>query len=246
MEATKQQQQQHTGRLDVEHRAGLGKSDVRKLRQQGLIPGICYGLGQEPVPIALDPKELLRALDPDKRSNTVIKMRVTGSGNAHEVTVMLRDWQIDALRGNVTHADFVRVDLTKEVKATVPVVLLGKAEGVKLGGTLHQVYRSIEVGATPDKIPTKIEINVDALGMGDALHVSDLKLTEGVRALLDSGATICVVTAPKAEKTAEQLAAEAAEAGAAGTAAAAPAAAPEKKEGGEKKAGGEKKDEKKK
>ena len=220
------------GKLNVALRTTRGTSAVRKLRQQGKIPGICYSKESEPVMLTLDPSELLKSLDPDKRTNTVISMTIAGEGKSEVLNVMLREWQRDALRGNVTHADFVRVDLSKDVHATVPIVLTGKAEGVKLGGTLHQVFRTLAIACTPDKIPVTIEINVDALQMGDALHVSDLKLAAGIRSLVDGGQTICTVTAPKAEK----VSAEAAEIAAEG---AAPAEGAKAAEGG-KAAEGEK------
>ncbi|MSP62292.1 MAG: 50S ribosomal protein L25 [Myxococcales bacterium] len=218
------------GKLNVTRRTAKGTSVVRKLRQAGQIPGICYGKGHDPILLTLDPLALLKALDPQKRTNTVIAMTVATdgasgkSGPSDTLNVMLRDWQRDVLRGNVTHADFVRVDLTKDVKATVPIILTGKAEGVKLGGTLHQVVRFLEIACTPDKIPVQIEVAVDALNMGEALHVSDLKLPPGLKPLLAAGQTICTVTAPKAEKVTAEVAAEAVEgAPVEGAAAAAPA-----------------------
>ncbi len=231
------------GKLNVALRTTKGSSAVRKLRQQGKIPGICYGGGKDPVLVTLDPTELMKSLDPDKRNNTVIAMSIDGGGKNEVLNVMLRDWQRDALRGNVTHADFVRIDITREVKATVPIVLTGKAEGVKLGGIIHQAVRTLEIACTPDKIPTTIDVPVDALGIGDAIHVRSLKLGDGVRALMDGGLTICSVTAPKAEKV--TAAAEGAEAAAAAPAeGAAPAAeAGKAAEGGAKAApakGGEK------
>jgi large subunit ribosomal protein L25 len=215
-----------TGTLKANHRPGTGKSIVRKLRAQGLIPAVCYGKGHDPILLSIDPRELVKSLDAEKRTNTVITLHVDGAtGGDQRLTVMLRDWQRDPLKGNVVHADFLQVELGKEVKAVVPLVVIGKPEGVKLGGTLHQVFRSLEVTCTPDKIPVKIEVNVEHLGMGDALHVRDLKLAEGVKPLIDMGQTICTVTAPKAEKAAAEVAAEgAAVEGAAAEGAAAPAA----------------------
>lgn len=198
-----------TGKLSVEFRHEQGKSAVRKLRAAGKIPGVVYGKGVEPQALALDPRALMGALDPEKRTNTVITMDVaahdgpSGKVAGQQLTVMLRDWQRDAIRGELVHADFLRVRLDQEVHAVIPIVLTGKSEGVKLGGTLHQVYRQLEIACTPDKIPTKIEVSIDGLGMGDALHVRDVKLPPGVRALADAGTTICTVTAPKAEKVAE-------------------------------------------
>jgi large subunit ribosomal protein L25 len=228
------------GKLNAEYRNETGKSAVRRLRAAGKIPAICYGNGLEPLPLQLDPSALIKSLDPIKKTNTVLTLTVAGAPAGHEsLTVMVRDYQKDAIRGHVTHADFVRVDLGKPVHATVPVVLVGKAEGVKLGGILHQVIRVLEISCTPDKIPAKLEVDVSQLNMGEALHVRDLPLAEGVRALADAGSSVCSVTAPKAEKEAAPAAAEGA-APAEGAAAAAPAAGGEKKEG-EKAAGGEKK-----
>jgi large subunit ribosomal protein L25 len=240
------------GKLNAQYRGETGKSAVRRLRAAGKIPAICYGEAKEPMPLTVDPTELIKALDPVKKTNTVLTVTVAGApdGDA-SLTVMVRDYQKDALRGDLTHADFIRVDLTKPVRATVPIILTGKAEGVKLGGIMHQVIRVLPISCTPDKIPVKLEVDVSALGMNEAIHVSDLKLGEGVRPLTDAGSTICAVTAPKAEKEptpaaaaegavpAEGAAAGApAAAGAAGAPAAAGAAAAPAAAGGEKKGGG--------
>jgi len=225
------------GKLSVEFRAQTRKTAVRRLRTAGKIPAICYGKGVEPIAIAVDPILLVKALDPIKKTNTVIKMTVTGTPTGdQELTVMVRDVQKDVLRGNVTHADFIRVSLDKEVHAVIPLVLTGKAAGVKEGGILHQVIRQLQVAALPDKIPVKIEVDVTALNMGDALHVRDLTLGTGVRPLVDGGTTVCSVTAPKAEKVeavvvAEGAAAEGAAAAAPADGKAAPAAAADAKAG---------------
>lgn len=211
------------GKLNVEFRGNTGKSEARRLRQSGKIPAICYGAHAEPLALSLDPSALLKSLDPVKKTNTVLTLTVNGAPDGNgTLTVMLRDFQKDAIRGNLTHADFIRVDLAKPVHATVPVILVGKSEGVKLGGIMHQVIRTLEISCTPDRIPAKLEVDVSALGMNEAIHVRDVKLGEGVKALADAGSTICAVTAPKAEKEAAPTAA--AEGAAAEGAAAAPAA----------------------
>lgn len=224
------------GQLNATHRTSTGKSVTRKLRQAGQIPAVVYGQGEEPVLLAVDPAALLKSLDPEKRKNTVIALRVDGAGADKQLNVMLREVQSNPLRGDLIHADFIRVSLEKEVHATVPVVLTGKPEGTKVGGTLHQVFRAIDVACTPERIPAKIEIDVTPLGLGETIHVRDLKLGEGVRPLIDVAQTVCTVTAPRAEKAAEATeAAPAADAKAADAkaapakAAAAPAAKAEKK-----------------
>jgi large subunit ribosomal protein L25 len=207
-------------KLSVEYRGGIGKSEARRLRASGKIPAICYGGDGAPLALAVDPKALVKALDPVKKTNTVLELTVEGAPDgAQKITVMVRDHQRDQLRGDLTHADFIRVQLDKDVHAVVPVVLIGKAEGVKLGGIMHQVIHRLEIACKPHLIPTKLEVDVSTLNMGEAIHVRDLKLGQGVRALADGGTSVCSVTAPKAEKV--EAAAEAAPAE--GAAAAAPA-----------------------
>ncbi len=215
-------------KLTVEYRNDLGKGYNRKLRATGKIPAVCYGQG-EPVPVSVDPVQLVKALDPIKKTNTVINLTIANAPNATgEITVMVRDVQKHPVKGTLRHADFIRVSMDKVVHAVVPIILIGKAAGLKDGGILHHNIRNLEIACTPDKIPAKLEIDVSALGMGDAIHVSDLKLGEGVRALADAGTAVCSVTAPRAEKVAEVVEVAAVEGAAAapGAPAAAGAAAP--------------------
>jgi len=137
---------------------------------------------------------------------------------------MVREAQVNPLSRRLVHVDFLRVDLDQEVHVTVPLVLTGKAVGTTNGGNLHQSLHSISIAAKPAAIPTKLEADVTALEIGDALHVSDLKLGEGVRALLDPRDAIASVVAPKAEKAEEAAAAPVEGAVPAEGAAAAPAA----------------------
>jgi large subunit ribosomal protein L25 len=113
---------------------------------------------------------------------------------------MVREAQVNPLSRRLVHVDFLRVDLDTEVHVTVPLLLTGKAVGLTNGGNLHQSMHVIAIAAKPAAIPTKLEADVTALDIGDALHVSDLKLGEGVRALLDPREAIASVVAPKAEK----------------------------------------------
>jgi large subunit ribosomal protein L25 len=217
------------GKLSVDYRETTRKTATRRLRSQGLIPAVCYGQGADPLTLSVDPKLLQKSLDPVKKTNTVISLTVKGAPNGDQtLTVMVRDYQQDPIKGHLLHADFIRVSLDKEVHATVPVVLTGKPQGVVDGGILHQVIRILEIAALPDKIPVKIEVDVTPLKMGEAVHVRDLKLGAGVRPLVDGGTSVCSVTAPKAEKVevVEAVPAEGAAAAPAEGAAAAGAAAP--------------------
>ena len=218
------------GKLTVEYRKDQGKGANRKLRTTGKIPGVVYGGDTGPLALAIDPNQLVKALDPIKKGNTVISLTVQNAPDGGApFTVMVRDVQKNPVRGDLTHADFVRVSLDKNVHAVVPVIIVGKAKGIKDGGILHHNMRTLEITCTPDKIPAKIEVDVTELGMGEAIHVSDLELGEGIEALADEGSSICSVTAPRAEKVSEvaEAAPDAAAVAAAGAkpAAGAPAAA---------------------
>jgi large subunit ribosomal protein L25 len=212
-------------KVTVELRQKTGKGAAHKVRAAGKVPGVLYGHKAEPVSVTLDEKALLSSLDKERKRNTVLTLAVTGDGKNEQVTAMVRDAQIDPLSRKLVHVDFLRVDLEKEVHVTVPLVLTGKAVGVTDGGNLHQSLHVIPVAAKPAAIPTKIEVDVTALKIGDALHASDLKLAAGVRALLDARQAIASVVAPKAEKAEEAAAAPVEGAVPAEGAAAAPAAA---------------------
>jgi large subunit ribosomal protein L25 len=214
------------GKLSVEVRTAQGKNESSRLRATGKVPGVIYGKGVEPLLISVDPKALKKSLDPAKKQNTVIDVSVVGGKT---FTVMLKDFQFDRIRQDIEHVDLLAIDVNKEVHVSVPLVLTGKPVGVVDGGQLTVAHRQLHIVCKPADIPAKIEADVTGLGLGQALHVSDLKMPEGVRAGLASGEGLASVVAPRAEKVeakAEEAAADAAVNAAAAGAAAAGAAKP--------------------
>lgn len=236
-------------KVSVEVRNQSGKGPARRTRAAGKVPGILYGHGEAPVQLTVNPGVLVKSLDKEKRRNTVFSLAVNADGTSQDVTAMIRDVQIHPLSRRIIHVDFIRVSMDEEVKVTVPVVLLGTPVGVVNGGNLHQSVHALPVAAKPAVIPSKVEVDVSGLDIGDALHVRDLKLAAGVRALIDPKEALASVVAPRAEKEAEVAAAVPVEGAAAAPAegGAAPAAggdktaaataAPAKKEGGGDKKG---------
>ena len=233
-------------KVNVEVRTATKKGGARKVRSKGSIPGVLYGRKGEPLPVSFNEKELMTSLDKERRRNTVLTLNVSQpgtSGQAEQVTAMVRDAQINPLSRRLVHVDFLRVDLNEEVEVTVPLVLTGKAVGTTNGGNLHQSMYRVPIAAKPAAIPTKLEVDVTPLDIGDALHVSDLKLGGGVRVLLDAREAVASVVAPKAEKVEEAAAAPVegavpAEGAAAAGGAAAPAAGAAAPAAGGKKEGG--------
>jgi len=221
--------------VDVEVRTQSGKSGAHKVRAAGKVPGVLYGHKQPPVLLSFDERTLLKSMDKERRRNTVFVLKM--NGGAQSETVMIREAQIDPISRRLVHLDFLRVSLEDEVHVTVPLILTGRAVGLQDGGQLHQNFHELRIAAKPAAIPTKIEVDSTPLKIGDALHVGDLKLATGLRALHDAKEAVASVVAPRAEKvaaTTEAAPAEGAAAPAAGAAKAGEgdkaAAAPAKKD----------------
>jgi len=214
------------GKLTVKAREGFGKGPSRRLRAEGLIPGICYGHKvASPLAIVVDPRELRASLDPVRGVNTVIELTVEGSKGSETLTTMLRDAHIDPLKQTMQHVDLIAIDTNKLIEAEVPLRLTGKSVGVVEGGILNVVRRKIQIRCKPTEIPTEFTIDVTELDIGDVFHVSDLTFPEGVEPAISSKLTIVTCVAPREEEVKPVAVAEG-EAGAEGAVPAEGAAKP--------------------
>ncbi|MCB9556434.1 MAG: 50S ribosomal protein L25 [Deltaproteobacteria bacterium] len=194
------QTETQTGKLTVSTRSSRGKGAARQLRTQGLTPGVVYGgtdSDPRPIPIAFDPTALLKSLHPTKKRNTVFEMTIEGGNAPQTELVMLKDFQTDELRGGWIHADFIRVSNNVAIDAQVPLLMEGRAPGVKMGGTLHQVFRKLPVRCIPSAIPECIIANVDGMEIGSTLAVRDLPVPEGVTISLPEQQTCVQLYAPR-------------------------------------------------
>jgi len=198
-------------------REGAGKGPARRLRGQGLVPAIVYGkhLGT-PSHIAVDPSEVKRAISTALKFNTLLTLQVEGQ---KERRVLLKDYQQDPVTREMLHADFLEVRENEEVKVNVPLVLVGKPEGVTSGGILSQNRRDIEVYVLPSAIPDKLEADVSHLKIAQSLHIRDVKFPSGVRVKTHINYTLAVVNIPAKEEVAVVVAAPVAGAVVAGGAA---------------------------
>jgi large subunit ribosomal protein L25 len=192
--------------LNAEIRDKRGKEIARKLRATGRIPAIFYGPHSETVALMVDPKELSKALHTEAGENVLIDLNIRKGGES--LQKVLKELQIHPLQRKTLHADFYEVSMDVMVNVEVPVHLLGKAEGVKLGGILEQVQRSIQIQCLPGDIPRSIDVDVSGLLVGDSIHVKDLKV-ETFKILSDANFTIATVVLPAAEvKPVEEAAPE--------------------------------------
>jgi large subunit ribosomal protein L25 len=209
--------------LEAKKRDGRGKNEARRLRVSGRIPAVVYGArkdGQQPegVPVAVDPKEVLRILHSESGANTLINLKLDG---AAESRVMVRDYQLDPITHQLLHADFYQLAMDKAIVVSVPVVVKGEAAGVKQqGGLLDFVTREIQVQCLPTDIPEHIDVDVSELALHQSIRVKDIAANPKWKAVTDGETMLVHVVMPKAEESAATTAAEGA---AAAPAAAAPA-----------------------
>jgi large subunit ribosomal protein L25 len=197
--------------LTAEIREGVGKEKAKKLRSKGLIPAIFYGPRAQTIPLVIHSKELIKALQTEAGENVLIDLDIRKGSQADRKVVMLKDIQIDPLLRVTLHTDFYEVAMDEMITVEVPVHLVGKPEGTKMGGILEQVRRTIQVQCLPGDIPKGIDIDVSALKIGDSIHVQDIHV-EKAKIISDTNFTIATVVPPVVEeKVAEVVAPEAVE-----------------------------------
>jgi large subunit ribosomal protein L25 len=183
--------------LNVILRGGVGKGSGRSLRRQGLIPAVVYGKGMDPCALSVSPKDLQAAIGSEAGWNTLITLK--GEGAFDGKVVILKDLQVDPVRGAALHADFQTIELGKKVHVMVPVHPQGKSEGEKQGGNLELIRHELEVVCLPSAIPSAINIDVSALMIGDVVHVNELVLPSGVELPHEVNFTVLTITGHKEE-----------------------------------------------
>jgi large subunit ribosomal protein L25 len=198
-------------KLIVKTREHLGSSETRRLRRRGLVPGVLYGAG-EPVSICIEERELRRALTGAAGLHSILDVEIDGTGKAH--ASILKDYQVDKVRGGVTHVDLHEVRLDQPITASVSVHLTGgdEAPGVREGGVLSQPLREIQISALPLEVPEHIDLDVSHMATGDTLRISDIDVGDAVTLLDDPETVVATVTAPTREVEPEEEAAEGEEA----------------------------------
>ncbi len=196
-----------------------GSSATRRLRAEGKIPGVLYGHGMDPVPVAVDAREFRVAMSGDAGLNTLLSLVVDGRDHL----TMARDVQRHPVRNTVTHVDFQIVRRDEVITAEVPVALVGEAVEVNHGdGIVDQLLFALSVKARPADIPSSVELDISALTIGSSLHVSDIELPSGVGSDVDPDTPVVSGVPPRVQAVAEEAAEGVPEGGAAPEAAEAP------------------------
>ena len=194
--------------LSVSSRQGSGKGGARKLRAAGQVPGVLYGEGADSQSIQLDATRFERLM----RAGAHHRLMDVSIDNGTTIKALVREIQIHPVSRAVQHVDLERVSMAKRIHVPVPLVLVGKPEGVRnQGGILEHNLREVQVECLPTDIQEEIEVDVNDLNVGQALHFSDL-VRESITFLGHPGTTVATVSLPPAERSVEEEAAEAAEA----------------------------------
>lgn len=203
-----------------------GKHASRSSRTQGMVPGVVYGPKTKPVNVLAEEK-IIRKFYGRKFESTIFNLKTDVSG-LDKVAVLLRDIQVHPVTRRPTHVDFYAIDMSSNIRVSIGLRFEGKPAGLSDGGVLELIVREVEVECKPNEIPDEIVVDVSGMNVGDALHVSDLKASAGVKIISLPTLTLATVSVPKEEAATPAAAADAA-APAAGAAAPAAAKADDKK-----------------
>ena len=181
-------------KLLVQERESRGSAESRRLRKQGLIPGVLYGRGKTPYAISIPERELRRVLTGGQGLHAILDVTLEGQKTTHPS--ILKEYQQHPVKGGIIHIDLQEVRLDQPIQARVVVELVGEPVGVTEGGVLSQVNREVRVEALPMEMPDRLELDISAMEIGDTLRLSDLPAREGVTFLDDPETVLANVTVP--------------------------------------------------
>ncbi len=188
------------------------KGEVKKLRREGKIPGILYGSNENLVSVYVEGREFNKLLAHVEGKHPVVKLEIEDNSYL-DTPALIQEIQRHPVKWNIIHVDFLRIRLDQKIHTFVPVVLVGQAEGVKMGGVLDHQLREIEIECLALQVPPHIEVDVTNLGLGKSIHVSEIVPPEGVRILTEKDRVIVSIHVPRSleAKLAEEQSAQSAE-----------------------------------
>ena len=184
-------------------RESIGSGESRRLRNEGFLPAVIYGLGMDPVSIAVNAREFTNALKTDAGSNVILNLEVGKS----KYTTLAREIQRHPYKNEFLHIDLIQIDLTQNVEANVQVNFLGTPIGVKdEGGLVQTINSTITVSTLPSTIPASLDLDISELNVGENATVLDVKLPEGVElATEDDDSILVTITLPRAAIEEEEI-----------------------------------------
>jgi large subunit ribosomal protein L25 len=188
-------------KLTVQKRAEVGRNAIKKVRKQGLIPGVIYGVGQEPINLEVNGRQLSTVLAHASSENILLELEIVDGDDKRNSLAMIQEVQHHPIQRQILHVDFHAVSATEKITAEVPIETVGEPIGVKTGGgLLEHILRDLEVECLPGDLPERIQVDVSGLDLNQSIHVKDLQLPAGVEAVTDGDLTVVAVSEARVEE----------------------------------------------
>lgn len=187
-------------KLSARSRTNVGRNSVKQLRTRGSIPANIYGHKSSPANLEVSDKEIKQLLAHAAGENILVELEIDAEAGAKGKShlALIQEVQHHPVRGDILHVDFLEVSMNELLHTEVPIEPIGEADGVKnYGGLLEHLVRTLSIECLPKHLPETIRVDVSSLGLGQALHVRDLPLPEGVKATIDPDITVFLVAEPK-------------------------------------------------
>ncbi len=187
-------------KVTIDAKIRTENESIKKIRKEGKIPAIVYGKETKTMPVEIKVKDIEKTVSSLKEGALLITLKLIDKENAEEKTVIIQEVQRDPVTDKIIHADLKQVSLKEKSIFKVPVVTTGIPEGVKLGGVLEHIMREIPVRCLPDNLPSKFELDITFLKIGQDIKLKDIKVPEGVEIMEDAGKVVLTVIAPHKEE----------------------------------------------
>ena len=184
-------------------RTESGTRPARRLRREGFVPAVVYGRGTDTVPVKVDARDLYGVLHTEAGANAILSLEVEGGGT---ILTVAREIQRHPVRGEINHLDFIKVSLDEAIEAEVGIEYVGEPLVVREDGALVETIEvSVVIEALPTEIPSSIELNIEAMTIGDTLTIADLPVIDGVTYVDDPERPLVSVLLPRIEEEPEPL-----------------------------------------
>ncbi len=179
--------------IKAQMRERTGKESARKIRSQGLVPGVLYGLDIEPVHLAISEKDVRKIVVNEAK---LLTLQIEGKKTKEKVIV--KDLDMDPIRDSFLHIDFQRIRMDEKISAFVPILVTGEeiSVGLKTGGVLQHGMREVEVECLPADLPSHIEVDISKMEIGDSIRVEDLSIPDGVTVISPGEELVLTIVPP--------------------------------------------------
>src|SRR6202023_3068596 len=185
-------------KLKAEKRTVIGRNAIKKIKKDGLVPGIVYGSQSEPMPLQVEARELTNVLAHASSEHVLVELEIADGSQSTNRLALIQEVQHHPLKRQLLHVDFHAVSATEKIISEVPIEAFGEALGVRtFGGLLEYSLRSLEVECFPQDLPDIVRVDVTNLNIGESLHVRDVPLPSGVEAITDGDLTVVSVVASR-------------------------------------------------